>query len=102
MNHYKEKNIKNQGKSVTNSYDAFRMMKDSSRGIFSSKYGAWAGTLNTTSYHHKTIKTEFALGGDRTPLLLYFNKWMVGEDYHITRLKGAIPSSSSFVNMVEL
>src|SRR5699024_3508760 len=98
----REKTIKNQGKLVTNHYDAFHMMNDSSRGIFSSKYGAWAGTLHTASYHPKTLKAGFALGGDRTPILLDFNKWLAGEDYHITRLKGAIPSSSAFVNMVEL
>lgn len=98
----REKAMKNQSNTVSNSYDAFRMMNDSDKGIFSSNYGAWAGTLHTASYHPNELKAGFALGGDKKPLLIDFGKWLDGEDFNITRIRGSIPSSAAFVNMIEL
>ena len=43
---------------------AFQLMNSTDKGVFSKKYGAWAGTLHTAGYFPNSRKAWFALGGD--------------------------------------
>lgn len=81
---------------------AFELMNNPSKGVFSSKYGAWAGTLHTASYHPRNKLVGFALGGNRRPAMLDFQKWLQGEDTNILKIRGAIKSEATFVNIREL
>lgn len=85
-----------------NFYEAFQMMNDSSKGVFSSNYGAWAGTIHTAAYFPKQLRAGISLGGDRPPFMLDFAKWLNGDDLLITKIRGLIDSKSAFVNMKEL
>lgn len=87
---------------ITNFSDAFRLMNDSTKGVFSSKYGAWAGTLHTASYHPKQLLAGYALGGDRQPMMIDFKKWLNGERLLITKLRGRLNTEAAFVNMEPL
>ncbi|MFC0301716.1 C45 family autoproteolytic acyltransferase/hydrolase [Virgibacillus soli] len=98
----REKSIENISRTVSHPYEAFRMMNDANQGIFSSKYAAWAGTLHTALYIPNERRVGFTLGNNQKPLMIDFGKWLNGDDLHITRIKGSIPTTSSFVNMVEL
>ncbi|MFD1851298.1 C45 family autoproteolytic acyltransferase/hydolase [Oceanobacillus bengalensis] len=91
--------IKKQQNTVNNAYHAYQMMNDTEKGIFSKKYGAWAGTLHTAAYLPKEMKAWFALGGDRKPLILDFHKWLEGDKLHATKIRGELDSNSPFVNM---
>lgn len=84
---------------ITNPMEAFQMMNSSSKGVFSSKYGAWAGTLHTAGYFPKENKAWFALGGDRLPVIIDFQKWLDGDKLPLTKIKGKIKSDTSFINM---
>ncbi|PAV28877.1 acyl-CoA--6-aminopenicillanic acid acyltransferase [Virgibacillus profundi] len=92
-----QKMEKQQG-NITDPYKAFRMLNDTDKGIFSKKYGAWAGTLHTAVYLPKEMKTWIALGGDRWPLILDFQKWLNGNKLSVKRIKGELDSTNSFIN----
>lgn len=94
MRKYKKENI--------TSIEAFRRMNDINYSIFSSNYKASAGTLHTASYYPNVLKAGFALGGNKAPLFLDFDKWLAGHDTNIKQIKGTIDSTSTFVNMMEL
>lgn len=87
---------------IFDGYKAFRLMNDTTEGVFSKKYGAWAGTIHTAAYFPEEMKAWFALGGDRMPLVIDFGKWLHGENTQIKRVKGELDSKSPFVNMEEI
>ncbi|CDQ40427.1 C45 family autoproteolytic acyltransferase/hydolase [Virgibacillus salexigens] len=80
-------------------YHAFRMLNDTDKGVFSKKYGAWAGTLHTAMYFPEVRKAWFALGGDRKPLIFNLENWVQGADIHAKQLKGQLETTHAFVNM---
>lgn len=87
---------------ITNAYDAFRLMNDSKRGVFSTKYKQWAGTIHTSGYFPKQLKAWFALGGDREPVIFDFNEWLKGQDFSIKRVIGKVDTSLPFVHMEKM
>lgn len=88
-----------QQSSINEPYEAFKLLNDSSKEIFSSKYGAWAGTLHTAAYLPQDLKVWFSLGGDQMPVIFDFGKWLKGENTLIKRINGKIDSKHGFVNM---
>jgi predicted choloylglycine hydrolase len=87
---------------ISDPYKAFRMMNDTDKGIFSEKYGAWAGTIHTAAYFPKEMKAWLALGGDRLPLIFDFDQWLKGENVIVKRIKGELGTNLPFVNMEEI
>ncbi|MFC4024640.1 C45 family autoproteolytic acyltransferase/hydrolase [Oceanobacillus longus] len=83
---------------ITDPFQAYKMLNDTDKGIFSKKYGAWAGTLHTAAYLPKEMKAWFALGGNRSPLIFDFNKWLNGEKLNVTQIKGELDSTDTFIN----
>ncbi|WP_243298450.1 C45 family autoproteolytic acyltransferase/hydolase [Bacillus litorisediminis] len=94
--------IQDQQPFVTGPYQAFQMLNDIGKGVFSKKYDASAGTLHTTVYLPKELKAWIALGGDQMPLIFDFKQWLQGEDTRAKRIKGQLDSHLPFVQMVEL
>ncbi|WP_096270735.1 C45 family autoproteolytic acyltransferase/hydolase [Paucisalibacillus globulus] len=88
-----------QGADLQDGYQAFQMMNEIERGVFSEKYGAWAGTLHTAAYFPKEMKAWFSIGGNQKPVIFDFNKWLDGEKVLIKQIKGKLNSTSPFVNM---
>ncbi|WP_337017878.1 C45 family peptidase [Oceanobacillus massiliensis] len=82
----------------SNPYEGYRLLNDTDNGIFSKKYGAWAGTIHTTAYLPKDRKAWIALGGDRRPLILDFEKWLQGEKLHFTKIRGELDAANGFIN----
>ncbi|API93651.1 linear amide C-N hydrolase [Virgibacillus pantothenticus] len=91
--------IEQQSVNVFNPYQAFQMFNRTEYGVFSTKYGAWAGTLHTALYLPKTKNAWFALGGNREPFMFDFDRWLQGRDTNFKRIKGVLSSSEVFVNM---
>lgn len=91
--------IERQQGNVTNAYEAFRMLNDSDRGIFSDEYKNWAGTIHTSAYFPKERKVWFALGGDREPIVFDFAKWLDGERFREKRILGEVNTDLPFVHM---
>lgn len=80
-------------------YQAFRMLNDTERGVFSDKYKQWAGTIHTSAYFPKQGKAWFALGGDREPVVFDFNEWLEGKNTSAKRLLGWVDTELPFVHM---
>lgn len=91
--------IYSQQQHAVDPYHAFRMLNDTDKGVFSKKYGAWAGTLHTAAYFSNDLKAWFALGGDRKPLIIDFQKWLYGKDLNAKQIKGELDAKDPFVNM---
>ncbi|MBC5636763.1 linear amide C-N hydrolase [Ornithinibacillus sp. BX22] len=95
----RQRAIMNQGENLINPYQAFQMMNDTDKGVFSTKYGAWAGTLHTAAYFPHELKAWFSLGGDQHPILFDFKKWLAGDKMMVRKVKGKLDVKTPFVNM---
>lgn len=95
----REENIMNKQQHTTSSYEAFKIMNSLDEGIASTKYDASAGTIHTSVYIPKTLKTLFVIGLDRKPVIFDFKKWLQGENINITKIKGELDFDKPFVNM---
>ncbi|ASN06926.1 C45 family autoproteolytic acyltransferase/hydolase [Virgibacillus necropolis] len=97
---YKRMNAINAQKgNVSNGYEAFRMMNDMDKGVFSSDYRNWSGTIHTSGYFSKERKVWFALGGDREPVVFDFAKWLAGEKIYTKRIMGEVDTDLPFAHM---
>lgn len=81
--------------------EAFQLLNDKEKGIFSEDYGSWAGTIHTSAYFPTEMKSWFVLGSSRTPVELDFDNWLKGNDLSFPRIKGEINTSIPFVHMDE-
>lgn len=91
--------IERQESNIIDPYQAFRMMNDIDKGVFSKKYEASSGTLHTAAYFPKKIEAWLALGGDRLPLTFDFDHWLKGGNENVKRIKGELETNLPFVNM---
>src|SRR5699024_3309797 len=66
-------------------YDAFRFMNSKEAEVFSTNYGAWAGTIHTAAYLPKHLQAWISFGSDRPPLILDFDKWMNGSNIKVKK-----------------
>ncbi|MDQ0272484.1 C45 family autoproteolytic acyltransferase/hydolase [Cytobacillus purgationiresistens] len=81
--------------------DAFRLMNDTDKGVFSDLYGSWAGTIHTAAYFPRDMKAWMALGGDREPVEIDFGHWLNGEDLMLDRISGEVDTTIPFLHMDE-
>jgi predicted choloylglycine hydrolase len=80
-------------------YEAFRLLNDTNRGVFSKLYDSWAGTIHTSAYFPKELESWFVLGGDQDPTKFNFAKWLQGEDFRLKRVEGEVETEIPFPNM---
>lgn len=78
--------------------EAFELMNGIERGVFATKYGAWDGTLHTAGYMPSERRAIFALGGNALPVMIDFEKWLQGERFAVTKLKGELDANEGFGN----
>lgn len=91
--------MKEQYPNLTEIYDAFRLLNDTDKGIFSDLYGSWAGTIHTSAYFPREMKAWFALGGNQEPTQFDFSKWLAGQDVKINQIKGEVETDIPFLHM---
>lgn len=91
--------ISSQQETIGTPYDAFRLMNDADKNVFSKKYGAWAGTIHTAAYLPQQMQAWIAIGSDRLPLIFDFNKWLKGENLNAKQIKGKLESKNNFINV---
>ncbi|KGP74433.1 C45 family autoproteolytic acyltransferase/hydolase [Pontibacillus yanchengensis] len=84
---------------LSSSYEAFRLLNDTDKGVFSKQYKNWAGTIHTSAYLPKEKKAWFALGGDQEPVVFDFDKWLAGDDVTIERITGEVDTDLPFPHM---
>ncbi|MFJ7825694.1 C45 family autoproteolytic acyltransferase/hydolase [Psychrobacillus sp. NPDC096623] len=80
-------------------YGAYQSLNDTENEIFSSKYDASAGTIHTSAYIPSAKKALFAIGGNRAPVIIDFNRFLEGERINIKQIKGMLNYHIPFVNM---
>ncbi|WP_449539169.1 C45 family autoproteolytic acyltransferase/hydolase [Ferdinandcohnia sp. Marseille-Q9671] len=79
--------------------EAFRLLNDTDKGVFSKLYGSWAGTIHTSAYFPKEMVAWAALGGDQQPIIFDFSKWVKGTNFPEERVEGEVDTEIPFVNM---
>ncbi len=90
--------VKQNGKGL-DVFNAYQMLNDKERDVFSEKYDASAGTIHTTAYLPKEGKAFFALGGNQMPVIFDFNGYLKGKKIYVKRIKGRLEYHEPFVNM---
>lgn len=78
---------------------AFRLFNDTDKGVFSTLYKSWAGTIHTSAYLPKEKKIWFALGGNQQPVIFDFDKWLQGENLAIQSIHGAVDTDIGFAHV---
>lgn len=91
--------MERQKEQATDVHQAFRMMNDSDRGVFSKQYKNWVGTIHTSVYLPKELKAGIALGGDQDPVMFDFDAWVKGEDLSIDQIHGEVDTDLTFAHM---
>ncbi|MEK5444100.1 C45 family peptidase [Fredinandcohnia sp. FSL W7-1320] len=86
-------------KNHLNGLEAFRLLNDTDKGVFSKLYGSWAGTIHTSAYFPKKLEAWCALGGDQEPTIFNFAEWLNGTDFSIAKIEGEVDTDIPFVNM---
>ncbi|MFD1362903.1 C45 family autoproteolytic acyltransferase/hydolase [Lentibacillus salinarum] len=79
-------------------HDAFRLLNDKDKGVFSDLYKSWAGTIHTTAYFPKELKAWFALGGDQEPVVFDFADWLKGSDVAAESIHGELDTHLGIAN----
>lgn len=79
--------------------EAYRMMNDASRGVFSDMYSSWSGTIHTSVYFPKTLQAWFALGDNEQPYMFDFGRWLTGEAIDRKRMYGHVETDMKFLHM---
>ncbi|MUV38645.1 hypothetical protein JNUCC1_02499 [Lentibacillus sp. JNUCC-1] len=93
------KAIEQQSDGGLEAYEAFRLMNDRNRGVFSDQYKNWSGTIHTSVYLPSAGKVWFALGGDREPLVFDFKTWLEGKNILTKRITGEVDTDLPFGHM---
>ncbi|MFC4558283.1 C45 family autoproteolytic acyltransferase/hydrolase [Virgibacillus kekensis] len=91
--------IEKNGKPDITAGEAFCLMNDTKRDIFSKLYGSWAGTIHTAAYFPKELKAWFSLGGDQDPIVFDFGDWLKGNDIEVEKITGELDSEIELANM---
>jgi len=86
---------------ASDAYGAFRLLNDTDRGVFSKLYSSWAGTIHTSGYFPKDMKTWMALGGNQEPVEFNFGTWLEGQDIEMAHITGEVDTDIPFVHMDE-
>lgn len=90
--------ISTQQDMINSPYAAYQLMNDENRGVFSKKYGAWAGTIHTAAYLPEDMQAWISFGHNRLPIIFDFEKWLQGTNLNIKQIKGQLDSTNGFIN----
>ncbi|MDL4843065.1 C45 family autoproteolytic acyltransferase/hydolase [Aquibacillus rhizosphaerae] len=85
--------------SLTDGYQAYRLMNDIDKGIFSTDYRNWAGTIHTSAYFPKQKVAWIGLGSNEQPAEFNFSNWLRGEDIPYNKITGEVDTEIPFVHM---
>ncbi|WP_089738749.1 C45 family autoproteolytic acyltransferase/hydolase [Gracilibacillus ureilyticus] len=78
--------------------EAFHLLNDSDKGIFSSQYRNWAGTIHTSAYFPSELSAWYVLGSNRKPAVFSFQDWLKGSDVPLG-VEGEIDTDIPFLHM---
>ncbi|CAM3971004.1 C45 family autoproteolytic acyltransferase/hydolase [Lederbergia lenta] len=95
----REKELEGKQSDDLDAYEAYQILNDKEKDIFSNKYDASAGTIHTSAYIPRERKALFAIGGNRMPVIFDFNRYLEGEKINIKQVKGTLNYHTPFVNM---
>jgi predicted choloylglycine hydrolase len=79
--------------------DAFRLLNDTDKGIFSKLYSSWAGTIHTSAYFPGELKAWISIGGDQEPVVFDFAEWLEGKDIEMEKIRGQVDTDIPFIHM---
>jgi len=85
-------------KHIHDPLNAFKLLNDPNQGVFSRKYGAYAGTLHTAIYLPSERKAGIALGENKYPLIFNIDELLKQKHIRAKRIKGRIRANMPFIN----
>ncbi|MFC4404130.1 C45 family autoproteolytic acyltransferase/hydolase [Gracilibacillus xinjiangensis] len=99
LNDSKERLDKMEEKHGLDAEEAYYLLNDSDKGLFSNQYKNWAGTIHTAAYFPEELEAWFALGSNKTPAIFPFGKWLKGLDLSIDDIEGEVDTDIPFLHM---
>ncbi|MCT2536939.1 C45 family autoproteolytic acyltransferase/hydrolase [Aquibacillus koreensis] len=90
--------MKNNQIDNSNVVQAFELLNNSEKEVFSKKYDAWSGTLHTTVYDTELNKVWFSIGANQKPVVIDVDEFLQGEKIRIKRIKGKLDFDKPFLN----
>jgi predicted choloylglycine hydrolase len=91
--------IRQQETDIQNMSEAFNLLNNPEKRVFSKNYHSSAGTIHTAVYLPKQKQTWFALGGNQQPFVSNFSNWLQGENIITNRIYGEIDTDIPFLHI---
>lgn len=91
--------IKQKQAETTDVYKAYRLFNDKDKGVFSSDYKSWAGTIHTSVYLPKDKQMWFSIGGDQKPTVFDFGAWLEGQELATQKIHGKVDTDIGFAHL---
>ncbi|MBM7570842.1 C45 family autoproteolytic acyltransferase/hydolase [Aquibacillus albus] len=98
---YRRKEIIDQYANKSDAYATYQLLNDMDKGVFSTQYKSWAGTIHTTAYFPNDMNVWITLGGNQQPTVFDFGQWLKGKQVEITNINGQVDTDLPFVHMNE-
>ncbi|MGI8315274.1 C45 family autoproteolytic acyltransferase/hydolase [Halobacillus mangrovi] len=73
--------------------EAFYFLNRTSQPIFSKNYSRWSGTIHTSCYFPVEGSMMFGLGGDASPVLISFKRWLENGKTPLKRILGKLDTT---------
>jgi predicted choloylglycine hydrolase len=96
--HQRLEAIVTQPEETNGAYKAYRLFNDTGRGVFSTDYKSWAGTIHTSVYLPKDKQVWFAIGGNQEPAVFDFGAWLEGQELEAEKVYGEIDTNIDFAH----
>lgn len=97
--HQRLDTISQQPTETEDAQKAYRLFNDVDRGVFSTDYKSWAGTIHTSVYFPKDKQMWFSIGGDQKPTVFDFDSWLEGQDLDIHKVHGEVDTEIGFAHL---
>ena len=88
-----------QPEETTDAYKAYRLFNDTDKGVFSTDYKSWAGTIHTSVYLPREKQMWFSIGGNQEPAVFDFGKWLEGRELEVQKIYGEIDTDIGFAHL---
>src|SRR5699024_8131891 len=80
-------------------YNAYQLLNERERNVFSPQYDASAGQIHTAAYLPTERKAFFAIGGNQMPVIFDINDFIIGKKTFVKQMNGKLEYHKPFVNM---
>jgi predicted choloylglycine hydrolase len=97
--HQRLETIGKEPSETTDALKAYQLFNDMDKGVFSTDYRSWAGTIHTSVYFPTDKQMWFSIGGNQEPTVFDFNSWLTGKQLDVQKIHGDVDTDIGFAHL---